>query len=69
MDESPLLPDQTRPNAGGSYVRLPDGRLMPEADWLAAQAAPQPQAEGDGPSLAQPTEAAPARGGRGKKEG
>jgi hypothetical protein len=40
MDESPILTDETRPNAGGSYVRLPDGSLMPEADWLAAQAGP-----------------------------
>jgi hypothetical protein len=60
MDESPirspqdepLVADATRPNAGGSYVRLLDGSLMAEADWLAAeaeaaqrQAQPSPTAE------------------------
>lgn len=44
MDESELIADEIRPTAGGSYVRVPDGGLMPEADWLALQAAKQPAA-------------------------
>lgn len=49
----PELPAEPRPTTGGSYVRLPDGSLVPEDEWLAAQqAAPvsaAPQALSDPP--------------------
>ncbi|MEI6158368.1 MAG: hypothetical protein WCP77_00930 [Roseococcus sp.] len=78
MDESPirsphdepLVADGTRPTKGGSYVRLPDGSLMPEDDWLAAQAEPSqpPQATQAAPLPAaeppQATQAAPLPGRR-----
>ena len=73
MDESPLSPDATRPNSGGSYVRLPDGSLMKEEDWLAAQAQAAatagiatPPAEADRPAEDAPQ---PTRPARTRKEG
>lgn len=75
MDENRLIPDESRPTQGGSYVRLPDGNLMPEGDWLAARQAGAGVQEAQATSAEARTEPAPeappppARPAAKKKEG
>lgn len=74
MDETPPIRleaslDAIRPTQGGSYVRLPDGALVPEADWLAAQGQPMGEAATTTSEPVGTTVETPALTGRRKKEG